>query len=284
VLQAAQWPLAPAAAGAARPSVVVAGATGALGSEVLLRLIGGQAYALVNVLAREAITPGLRGVALQVVPAATSAPKDPDDVDRAFDHWPLTPAEVGIVMFEAARDHHERERALWTPRPEDLPALARWMQRGGVTTLALVLPHAQGRLPEALKRGLAGMDEYAVAALGFERLVIVRSARKPEALPAGASLLQKAAAFMLSVFKYMVPNSEQPVRAIKVAELVECALASAPPGIHIAAPELVWQAAQGDLDGVVARWLHRLPASHTSAARPVPTATPTPATAPSPLP
>lgn len=297
--------------------MIVAGATGALGSEVLLRLIGGQAYAVVNVLAREAITPGLRGVALHVVPEAlpsnvvpeaplphvvpeappaSGVPKVPPSQIgseapaapggwEAFDAWPLTPAQVGVVMFEAARDHHERERALWTPRPEDLPALARWLQRCGVTTLALVLPHAQGRLPEALKRGLAGMDEHAVAALGFERLIIVRSARRPDALPAGAGLLLRLAGFMLSVFKYMVPNSEQPVRAVKVAELVELALALAPPGIHIAAPELVWQAAQGDAGAVATRWLHHLPdagAAFASTHTPAQAPTPTPATAPTP--
>ncbi len=72
---------------------------------------------------------------------------------------------------------------------------------------------------------------------------------------AGGPWLPRVAQFMLGVFKYMVPSAEQPVRADKVAELVQYALALAPPGIHIAAPELVWQAAQGDLPGVVARWL-----------------------------
>ena len=53
----------------------------------------------------------------------------------------------------------------------------------------------------------------------------------------------------------MVPSSEQPVRAAKVAELVEVALQLAAPGIHIAAPELVWRAAQGDLRETARRWL-----------------------------
>jgi hypothetical protein len=43
----------------------------------------------------------------------------------------------------------------------------------------------------------------------------------------------------------MVPSSEQPVRASKVAELVDLALRIAPPGVHVAAPELVWQAGAG---------------------------------------
>ena len=38
---------------------------------------------------------------------------------------------------------------------------------------------------------------------------------------------------MLGIFKYMVPSSEQPVRAAKVAELVSALLRLAPPGIHV---------------------------------------------------
>ena len=45
------------------------------------------------------------------------------------------------------------------------------------------------------------------------------------------------------------------VRAAKVADLLAVLLRLAPPGIHVAAPELVWQAAQQDASAVVRRWL-----------------------------
>jgi hypothetical protein len=124
-------------------------------------------------------------------------------------------------------------------------------QRRG--TLAVVLPHAQARLPEALKRGLASLDEHAVAALGFDRLLIVRSAQKPASQ--GRCLLPRLARFMLSVFGYMVPSSEQPVRSPKIAEFVAPRCNSAPPGIHIASSELVWRSAQGDVRQAVRDWL-----------------------------
>jgi hypothetical protein len=60
---------------------------------------------------------------------------------------------------------------------------------------------------------------------------------------------------MLGIFKYMIPSSEQPVRAVKVAELLSVALRLAPHGIHVAAPELVWEAAQGNTQQVAGRWL-----------------------------
>ncbi len=131
------------------------------------------------------------------------------------------------------------------------------MRMSGVTTLLMVLPHDQGRLPEALKRGLANLDEQALATLGFERLIIVRTARKP-APPPGEGLFRSLARFMLSTFKYMLPSSEQPVRAVKVAQFVSAVLELAPPGLHIAAPEVVWRAAQGhsrDLRETVRQWL-----------------------------
>ena len=51
------------------------------------------------------------------------------------------------------------------------------------------------------------------------------------------------------------PSTEQPVRAVKVAELLAVALRIAPPGVHVAAPETVWEAAQGPVEAVARRWL-----------------------------
>lgn len=223
-------------------SLLIAGATGVLGNEVLRRLAGGGTFSGTQVLAREPITDGLRGVRSTLVPSDAPA------------EWPLAPADVAVVLFDPPRMFYQRERALWTPRPEQLVALARWLRASGVRTLAIVLPHAPGRLPEALKRGLASLDEQAVAALGFERLLIVRSAQKPGEAR-GANAPTRLAHWMLGILKYMVPSSEQPVRAAKVAELVAAALRLAPAGIHVAPPELVWQAAQQDVAAVARRWL-----------------------------
>jgi hypothetical protein len=225
-----------------KPRLVIAGATGVLGTEVLRRLVGVGQFESAQVLAREPITPGLHGVVTTVVASDSPA------------QWPPSPAETGVVLFDPPRLFYDRERALWTPRPDQLPEVARWMRRSGIATLAVVLPHAQGRLPEALKRGLASLDEQAVAALGFDRFLLIRSAQKPG--PATASgILSGIAHWMLSISRFMVPGSEQPVRAAKVAELVAAALQLAPPGIHIAAPELVWRAAQGDLRETARQWL-----------------------------
>lgn len=130
VLQASLRPLPSALA--ARPVLVVAGATGALGSEVLRRLAGCGGFAHTHVLAHEPMSTGLAQVTIAAVRG--------EDIAA----WPVRPLPVqtGVVMFEPHRLYHDRERALWTPQPAPLPALAQWLRRCGVQTLVLVLPQA----------------------------------------------------------------------------------------------------------------------------------------------
>jgi hypothetical protein len=233
------------------PVLLVAGATGALGNEMLRRLVGTQRFSQTHVLAREPMRAGMTGVHLVPVAAAGTS-------HSPLGSWPPVPADVAVVMFDPPRPYYDRERALWTPAPHELPALARWLRTCGVSTLAVVLPHDEGRLPEALKHGLANVDEHDVASLDFERVLLVRSARKPQALKR-ASAPERLAHWMLSIFQFMVPVAEQPVRASKVAELVDLALRMAPPGVHVAGPLTVWQAGQGGANGLQAalrQWLH----------------------------
>ncbi|MDL9999942.1 hypothetical protein QTI24_15090 [Variovorax sp. J22P240] len=243
VLQAANRRPAPSlAAGDSAGTLLIAGATGALGHELVRRLAGRHRFDHTRVLAREPIRDGLPGVETVVTPSTPIA------------QWPVLKADTALILFEPPRLYYDRERALWTPEPAQLPALAAWLRECGVQTLAVVQPHAQGRLPEALKRGLASLDEQAVVALGIDRVILVRSAQKP-APERLANPAERLAAWMLSIGRFMVPASEQPVRASKVAELVDVALRIAPPGVHVAAPELVWRAAQGELRAVVEGWV-----------------------------
>ena len=244
VLQGSLRPL--PVAPAPRAGLIVAGATGALGSEVLRRLAGSGGFAHTQVLAHEPMSTGLAQVSIAAVRG--------EDIAA----WPVRPlgAQTGVVMFEPPRLYHDRERALWTPQPAQLPALAQWLRRCGVQTLVLVLPHAPGRLPQALRHGLASLDEQQVAALGFDKVLLVRSAQKQPARRSG-SLPEKVAAWMLSTFRYMIPAAAQPVRPARLAEFVDVVLRVLPAGIHVVAPELLWRAAQApDMQGMVQAWLN----------------------------
>lgn len=240
-LQAAQRGPAPAPA---QPVALLAGAAGTLGAEVLRRLAGGHHYRALHVLAQEEIMPALARVHMLAVPAGD------------LQHWPVQAAQVGVIVFDAPRLYNERERALWTPQPAQLPALAGWMYRCGVRTLAVVVPHDQGRLPEALKAGLATLDEHAVAAMGFERLLLVRPAAAPPARR-HAHVLEWLAHRMLSIFAYMIPNSELPPRPADLAALVDVALREIPPGVHIAPPELARKTQASTVQDSVRAWLAR---------------------------
>jgi hypothetical protein len=81
------------------PRLLIAGATGALGNEALRRLVGSAGFASTQVLAREPITAGLRGVRATLVPS--DAPAD----------WPAGAADVGVVLFDPPRLYYDRERA-----------------------------------------------------------------------------------------------------------------------------------------------------------------------------
>jgi hypothetical protein len=224
---------------------IMAGAAGPLGSAVLEQLLGGGAFARVHALVVGPMAPALRGFV-------------PLHVDRLA-AGPAPPAETAVVVFDRERFSFGREEAFARPRPQELPALARALLAAGVAHLVVVLPHAPALLPQALKAGLASLDESAVAALGFQHLVFVRPAQAGGGT-AGGSWLQRVAHGVLAQLRWMVPQREQPLRPLKVAQFVAQLarqLPLAPPGTRVVAPEWVWLSAQpGHAAGdVVQRWL-----------------------------
>lgn len=245
VLQGAQRQSPPAHHRA--PTLLIAGATGVLGNEVLRRLVGSARYGHVHVLAREPVRAGMARVDLTVCPN--------DDIAQ----WAALQADVAVVMFEPPRMFYERERALWVPTAAQLPALAAWLQRCGVRSLVVVMPHAQGQLPQALQQGFASLSEQAVSSLGFARVVWVRNAEKhvPSARPEG--LLQRLRDLVLSVFSYMVPVSQQPLRTAHVAHAVSLALQHAPAGVHVLNHDMLWQASRTNMAQAAKGWFSAPP-------------------------
>lgn len=236
----------PLSAPASARQVLVAGGAGALGAAVLEQLLAGGGFSRVAVLVTQPLNAALRG--LVTVGADTlEAP--------AADHG----EDTAIVVFDRERHANGRERAFLRPAPQDLPALAAALRRRGVCRLVVVMPHAPATLPEALKQGLANLDEHAVAALGFEQLVFVRSAQA-SAAGAAAHPLQRVGDWVLSQLSVMIPQRDKPVRPRKVAQFVAAlarALPQAPTGTRVVPPELVWDASQaGDVAMVVDDWLH----------------------------
>jgi hypothetical protein len=110
------------------------------------------------------------------------------------------------------------------PRPDQLPRLAEPLHVAGVRRLLVMVPHAPALLPQALK------------------------AAPPSLADGGLSQLTR-----------MVPQREQPVRALRLAErVVELAwrLPHAAPATRVLPPELLWQATHApDGGALLGAWL-----------------------------
>lgn len=212
--------------------IVIAGAVGSLGAEVVEQALGRGGFAAVHVLATRAWHATMRGL-------------HPLHVDDGFDAPPPPLPRLALVAFDKPRRANGRDDGFVRTDPGELPALARWLHAGGVRDLVVVMPHAQASLPEALKAGLASLDEQAVASIGFHRLAVIRSARPPDALDSRG--LQRLADTVLAQLRIMQPQHQQPLRAKQVAliaTLVARRIGDAPPGTRVLSPERVWQAAQ----------------------------------------
>jgi hypothetical protein len=260
----------PATARAATTAVVVAGAAGVLGSAVLEQLLAQRRFAQVRVLVAQgfhATVQGLDPVVLDTLEDAQAGATDggPDvvAVEAGSGAAPGRVAsralgDTALVVFDRERHANGRDAAFFRPTPEQLPAMARWLQRRGVRHLIVVLPHQAALLPQALKLGLANLDEQAVAAMGFEHVVIVRSAEPPDESITSRGL-QRVADMVLAQLRFMTPQQQQPVRARKVAALVSALaqqLRSSAPGTRVLPPEVVWHAAQlREPHGLVQAWL-----------------------------
>lgn len=223
--------------------VLVVGAGGTLGSALLAETLVAGRFQRVGAWVRGALASSMRG--FDALPSL-------DDARAA--------ADVAFVVFERQRHSNGRDDAFVQPDPADLPALARTLHARGVRRLVVVVPHAPALLPQALKAGFANEAEREVAGIGFEHLVFLRAA---QGLPreAGGHRLQRFAGWWLSQLNWMVPSSEQPVRAVTVAALVvqlARLLPAAAPGTRVLPPEVLWQAAQAEApEAVLAAWLAR---------------------------
>ncbi len=231
-------------------TALLAGGGGALGSAVLEALLGARHHAHVRVLVTRALGTAMAGLEPMLIDDFAAAPAG------AADAVPI--ADTALIVFDRERHANGRELAFLKPAPDTLGALASWLHARCVRRLIVVMPHAPAQLPDALKVGLANLDEHTVAALGFEHLVFVRPAQPPSNEGA-AQWLQRLADGVLAQMRIMIATTQQPVRAAKVAQfVVELAnrLGASPPGTRIAPPELVWQAAQmADPAPFVQAWL-----------------------------
>jgi len=224
---------------------LVLGAGGRLGSALLAEALVAGRFASVRAWVAAPLVSTMRGL-VPLTEAQLAAP------------GPLH-ASTAFIVFERERFSNGRDEAFGVPQPAALPALARRLRDGGVQRLVIVLPHASSMLPQALAEGLATHDEAAVAALGFRHLLLLKPSQDAAAAQGGRAL-ERFARWWLSQLRWMVPQREQPLRAVALARLAVMlarGLPAAQPGTHVVPQSLLWQLAQ-DADGGEARWRARL--------------------------
>lgn len=236
---------APAARRAARAEVLlVLGGGGVLGSAVLAGALACGRFARVQAWVARELPSTLR------------------DFEALSSLEGALRADTALIVFERARRSNGRDEAFVQPQPEQLVELATQLRAGGVRRLLVVVPHAPALLPDALKHGLATLDEGRVAALGFEQLLFLRAAQAGDRA-AVQGWTRRLAAGWLAQMSWMVPLREQPVRAQRLADLlVELSwrLAEATPATRVLPTELLWQAAQAEAPGaVLSAWLSGAP-------------------------
>lgn len=223
-------------------TLLVVGGGGVLGAAVLARALACGRFGRVQALVARELASAMRGF---------------EPLPRSALDVPLR-ADSAVIVFERARRNNGRDDAFVQPQPQQLAALATQLRAGGVRRLLVLVPYAPALLPQALKAGLASLDEGQVAALGFEQLLFVRAAQAAAGSVAGG-WLQRLAAGWLAQMAWMVPQREQPVRAVRLAELVvELAwrLPQVGPATRVLAPEALWQAAHAPDSGAwLAAWL-----------------------------
>ena len=225
--------------------VLVLGGAGSLGSAILERLLAVHRFERVGIVVTQPVEAALRG--LSVLADDTAA-------------WATFAADSAVIVFDRLRQAHGREDAFLRPQPAELVSCARRLHEAGVRRLLVALPHRAALLPQALRVGLAHLDEAAVAALDFEQLAFMRLATSAaEVEGQSLSAPQRLAHWILSQLHWMIPAAEQPVRSLTVARVVtELLLAwpEAAQGTRIMPQALLLHAAAGTDAGVlVQRWL-----------------------------
>ena len=64
---------------------------------------------------------------------------------RSADDWPALEAETAVVLFDPPRLFYERERALWTPRPQELLAVRKTTGSDGKVWYRVSIPMRPSR-------------------------------------------------------------------------------------------------------------------------------------------
>ena len=209
---------APAAARVA----VVAGATGLVGQAVLARLLADKSYSAVHAVGRRAPDQQHPKLVLHLAKSFSDIQLPP--VDDVFIALGTTIKVAGSASAFRAIDF------------DAVVAIARAAWSAGASRIGVVSAMGADSTSKVLYSRVKGETESAVAALGFDAVVIARPsllAGNRDALKQPGRVAEKLSLFAARLFKPLVPANYQPVEADDVAEALVGAVQAAHCGTRV---------------------------------------------------
>jgi uncharacterized protein YbjT (DUF2867 family) len=207
-----------------RPSVLVAGATGLVGRQLLAQLLADRHTGTVHALVRRDVLD---------LPTSERLLRHRIDLTRAL---VLPAADVAYIALGTTIKAAGSQAAFATNDRDAVVAIARAAQQAGVTRLAVV--SALGADPQSsiFYNRVKGEMEAGVAALGFKRLVIARPsllAGRRDLLGQPLRIGEKVALTLLAPIDRLLPMRLRPIDAAVVARAMRRALRADGPAMQI---------------------------------------------------
>lgn len=207
-----------------RPSVLVAGATGLVGQQLVKRLLADRHTGTIHALLRRDVgnLPDAKRLLHHVIDFSK-----PEPLPLAFEGY--------IALGTTIRDAGSRV-AFRAVDFDAVLSIARAAQVAGVTRLALVSALGADRHSRVYYNQVKGEIEHAVAALGFERLVIARPSLLTgdrAAIGQRTRFVEQAVAGIAKPISPWLPATWRPIDAGVVARAMVRSLRADGPAVHV---------------------------------------------------
>jgi uncharacterized protein YbjT (DUF2867 family) len=229
--QASRRPASPPAATAATSAAdapaaarvaVVAGATGLVGRAVLARLLADPCYSAVHTVGRRA--------------PEQQHPKLTAHIAKSFNDLALPPADDVFIALGTTIKAAGSAAAFRAVDFDAVVAAARVARSAGASRLGVVSAMGADSASKVFYSRVKGEMEDAVAALGFDAVVIARPsllAGDRDALKQPGRAVEKMSLFAINLFKPLVPANYRPVEADDVAQSLVDAVQAANSGTRV---------------------------------------------------
>ncbi len=201
---------------------MVAGATGLVGQAVLARLLADNSYSAVHAVGRRA--PDQQNPKLVLL------------ITNSFSDIKLPPVDDVFIALGTTIKVAGRTSAFRAVDFDAVVAVARAARAAGASRIGIVSAMGADSQSKVFYNRVKGEMESAVAALGFDAVVIARPsllAGDRHALKQPVRVVEKISLFAIKLFNPLVPDNYRPVEADDVAKSLVEAVQAAHSGTRV---------------------------------------------------